>query len=203
MEAGSRGMACSAQGARMQPNWFVGLKVPVGPWHEARVTSPPEGYRRFVGEDLHLTVAFLGPVDEAAALAAWALHGAWREGAIPASFGALVAMGNPRRHSALSALLDRGWDEACALIEALRAPMLEAAGSRPDDRLPKPHVTFARPRQRATREERQAGIEWAAGIALQDVECVFEELCLYTWSHDRQRSLFRVAASARLADAAG
>jgi 2'-5' RNA ligase len=193
-------MACSGEEDVMLPNWFVGLKIPAGDWHGERVMDPPEGFRRFTGDDLHLTVAFLGAVGEDAAYAAWTQRRGWRKGALLVELGEVVPMGNPGRYSALSLILGKGRGEVTALMDFHRAGMFAAAGARPDTRPPLPHVTVARPRQRASREERRRGIAWADSQDCRGVELTIAEIALYTWSEDRTRSLFRVVASGLVSD---
>ena len=183
----------------MKPNWFVGLRVPSEAGVTAKVQAPPEGVRLFAEADLHMTVAFLGAAGEAAAQRAWGRRSLARASAISASLGAVVPMGPPRRFSALAAELQAGRDAAGRLIEALRAPMLEAAGARPDDRPPRPHVTVARLRRRAAPGERRDALAWASALDLEGLRVELTELVLYTWAEDRTRTLFRAEARERLA----
>ena len=182
----------------MKPNWFVGLRVPLAAGVARAVTEPPAGVRRFAAEDLHLTVAFLGAVGEEAALRAWAAGGRATGPAIAATLAGVVRMGSARRFSALAAELGEGHREACDLIDALRTPMLEAAGSRPDTRPPRPHVTVARLRRRASPAERRGAVAWASGLALPSGSIELAELALFTWAEDRDEVLFRVVESQRL-----
>ncbi len=107
-------------------------------------------------------------------------------------------MGPPRRFSALAAELEDGRQATCALIEGLRAPMLEAAGTAPDTRPPRPHLTLARVRRRAPAPERRAAIAWASGLVLPAALLRFEELVLYAWAEDRELALFRGVAFEKL-----
>ena len=107
-------------------------------------------------------------------------------------------MGSPRRFSALAAELGEGHREACDFIDALRAPMLAAAGSRPDTRPPRPHVTVARLRRRASPGERRGAVAWASGLTLPSSSIELAELALFTWAEDRHEVLFRVVESQRL-----
>ncbi len=182
----------------MKPNWFVGLRVPPAAGVAGAVTDPPAGVRRFAAEDLHLTVAFLGTVGEEAAMRAWAARGPATGPAIGATLAGVVPMGSPRRFSALAAELGEGQREACDLIDALRAPMLEAAGSRPDTRPPRPHVTVARLRRRASPAERREAVAWASGLDLPGGSIELAELALFTWAEDRREVLFRVVESQHL-----
>lgn len=170
-------------------NWFVGVSVP-GDWMDARVPDPPPGLRRFHPDDLHLTVAFLGACGEDRARAAWAAL-EWPAGAIEATLGAVVPMGNPRRYSALSALLVEGRAEVEGAIGATREALCAAAGTAVDTRPPKAHLTLARPGRRTTDEQRREGLRWAASLRLEDVRVHLGSLALYTWSDDRAERLFR------------
>jgi len=179
-----------------RPNWFVGLPVPAGRWFSERVRDPPPGTRLFAPADLHLTVAFLGPVGDAAARRAWAevpaLLSGVPGGPIDATLDGVVPMGHPLHPSALSALLYQGNDAVVALITALRGRLLGLAGARPDRRAPKPHLTVARPGRRASDAERSRAVTWARGLQLSGVPVHLDRIALYTWADDRRRGLFRV-----------
>ncbi len=88
----------------MRPNWFVALQVPPLDWFDRLVPPPPEGCRHFHRDDLHLTLAFLGAVDEDAARAGFAAL-RWPLGPQQVTLGRVVPMGSKHRFSALSALL--------------------------------------------------------------------------------------------------
>ena len=176
----------------MRPNWFLALPVPAHPWYAERVPDPPAGLRRFVAEDLHLTVAFLGACGEEAARRAWARVGEWQQAPAPIVLGPVAPMGRPQRYSALSILSARGGAPLEAEIERLREPWLVAAGARPEHRPPRAHVTIARPGRRASDVERAAGLAWAAQLDLSGVELRLDSLALYSWAEDRRERLFRV-----------
>jgi 2'-5' RNA ligase len=177
----------------MKPNWFIGLPVAADRWFD-RVAAPPRSVRSMHRDDLHATVAFLGPVDEAAA------HRAFDALAIDlapldVTLGAVVAMGDPHRYSALSALLDRGRVEVERASGACRERAWSAAGSALDRRPPKAHVTIARPDRRASARERSAGLQWASALVIDPVEIHVDRVALYTWSEtraDRSAPSFRV-----------
>jgi RNA 2',3'-cyclic 3'-phosphodiesterase len=98
----------------------------------------------------------------------------------------------------LSALLDRGRAEVTACIAALRDVLLEAATGRHDTRAPKPHVSIARPRSRATDAQRDAALTWAAALDLRHVVKRLDRVALYTWHEARYERLFEVVAERRL-----
>lgn len=183
-------------------NWFIGLPVPAGPWFHA--LQPPEGVRQFGPSDLHVTVAFLGAVQEAQALAAFAYAPDFPLPASEVQLGPVECLGSKRRPSAFSALLLTGRAEVEAALSSVREQMWEAAQARRDTRPPLAHVTFARPSRRAARDDYQRALRWAKGLQLGAPSVRLERIALYTWSEDRQTSLFRVvrelplrAASAR------
>lgn len=173
-----------------RPNWFVGVPVP-GSEIVARAPTPPRGIRTFHRDDLHLTVAFLGACGEERARAAFAAL-SWPLPALDVTFGGVVPMGNPRRYSALSALLESGRAEVEASMGASRAAACEAAGVALDERPPKAHVTIARPGRSASDADRRDALRWARGIDLRGVVARLERVALYTWSEDRLERLFRV-----------
>ena len=178
-------------------SWFVGLPV-AGAWMEGRVPAPPEGIRRFHPEDLHLTVAFLGSCGEARAMRAWDAL-VWPLGAIDVSLGAVVAMGSPRRYSALSALLVEGREEVEDAMGRARGAVCAAAEVPADERSPRAHVTLARPSRRANDAIRGDGLRWAAALDLTDVRVRLDGMALYTWAEPRIPRLFRVVAHRALA----
>ncbi|HET7538864.1 MAG TPA: 2'-5' RNA ligase family protein [Polyangiaceae bacterium] len=185
-----------------RPNFF--LAFPLDGKFVLELPPLPSNFRRFHPEDVHLTLAFLGACGAAAAERAFAAleQGLDQEPRSPIdiSLGEVVAMGGSRRtYSALSALLTRGRSEASACIAALRDPLTQAASGRTEMRAPKPHVSLARPRHRASAADRDAGLAWAAGLELQGLPARLDRIALYTWSDARQERLFRIVAERRLA----
>jgi len=175
----------------VRPNHFIGFAVDAGTWFDARVPAPPPGIRRFSPADLHVTIAFLGPVQHLDAERAWASMPALG-GPSEVSLDAVVPLGNPRRYSALSALLDEGRADLARRIREVRSPLLEVAG-RPQDRRPvKPHVTVARPTRRATDTQREQALAWARRLDLRGVRLRLDTVAWFTWSEDRRGRLFRV-----------
>ena len=74
------------------------------------------------------------------------------------------ALGNPRKPSALSALVGEGQEPLSEMIAEARAPLLAAADAPPDDRPPLPHMTIARIQRRAKGAERREALRWAEGL---------------------------------------
>jgi 2'-5' RNA ligase len=180
----------------MSPNWFVAL--PLHGNGPLTFDAPPEGIRRFETEDLHLTIAFLGPCGEAAAWNGWDVVrrflGESHQPPIPYALGDVVPMGSPSRYSALSALLRDGHPECVHLINALRNAICAASGAAGDARPPLPHVTLARPSRRASDEERRAGLLWSRRLRLHGGQGTFDRIALYTWPENRNQRLFRIVA---------
>ncbi len=177
-------------------NWFIGLPVsPVG-WFVERIGAPPEAVRVFHPDDLHLTVAFLGSCGDEAANAAFELVRAAPASASHATLDSIVPMGNPRRPSALSAVLRAGLADITDYLMAHRDRLRAAAGAPVEQRPPRPHCTVARPTRRASPRQRRAAIHWASEIDVADVPVDIGPVSLYTWADDRRVRLFRVVRSA-------
>ena len=181
----------------IRPNWFLGLH---GTWEGGELPTPPAGFRIFAASDWHLTVAFFGPVTETAAgrgMSALCL------GALPVSplrvtLGPVVPLGRgtgPEAYSALSALVDEGRDEVEGLIADVRDACCKAAGARTDTRPAKAHMTLLRPERRAGASERIVGLEWAKGLGNLGWRGSLDSVSLYTWSQDRNETLFTIAKS--------
>jgi 2'-5' RNA ligase len=183
----------------MRPNWFIALPVPAEPWFRERVAAqPPPSVRLFHPDDLHLTIAFLGSVEESAARRAWELASLWRQGAVSVSFGEVVGMGPPAEFSALSALLESGRAEVEEGMRACRDPMIAAASARPELHPIKAHVTLGRPRRDARQSGRNAALAWALRLPLRDLTVELSEIALYTWPEDRRERQFRTVERLRL-----
>lgn len=177
-------------------NWFVALRVPAADWLARVVSDAPADLRLFHAEDLHMTVAFLGHVDEAAARGAWARRSVHQR--FEVTLGTLAALGPRRRPSAISALLSRGAERAAAIIGLERDGMLAAAGRPPERRAPLAHVTVARPARKASAAARTRALSWASAKPAIDATLTIDSLALYTWSDDRVARLFRVVEVAAL-----
>jgi 2'-5' RNA ligase len=178
-------------------NWFIALPVDPGTWFE-RVSDPPRGVRLFHPEDLHITVAFLGPVGEERARRAFAWVTRWPTPPLLVQLGAVVPMGRKTRPSALSAVLEQGAESAAAGILAVRDAMADAAEVPRETRPALPHVTLARPGRNAEAGQRQLAMSWAASLDLGAPRIYLSELALYTWSESRAARLFRTVERHRL-----
>jgi 2'-5' RNA ligase len=184
-----------------RPNWF--LAFPVDGAFVLELPPLPAQFRRFHPDDVHLTLAFLGGCAEPAALAALALLDERLERApiasMAISLGEVVPMGGSRRaYTALSALLVEGKAAVTECLAAHRDALLEAATGRRDARAPKPHISLARPKTRATEAQREAALRWASELDLRGQAARLDRIALYTWAENRQERLFRVVAERRL-----
>ncbi len=182
----------------MMANWFIGLPVGAERWFSRLVADAPDGVRVFHPDDLHATVAFLGGCAPERAQRAWATADRLGSSSFGVALGGLKALGNPRRPSALSVVIDQGQRQAAALIESLRAPMIEAAGARPDPRPPLPHITVARLGRKATARQRRDALSWVESTPPVGAELTIDRLCLYTWADDRSIRQFRKVEEHRL-----
>lgn len=182
----------------MPANWFVAWPVDA-PAIAERLRGAPEGVRVLAPGDLHVTLAFLGAVDEARALAALDAIEPATLAAVAATFGAVGVMGHPKRGTALSAVVRQGREALEAAIEARRARALEAAGAPPDERPPLAHLTVARIGRRARAPERRAAIRWTEHIDLSGIDATLDRVALYTWSEDRRAAQYRIARAHALA----
>ncbi len=178
----------------MRPNWFIAFPIDGHFVHE--LGEAPPAHRRFHPSDVHMTLAFLGAVSEAAANSAWDVLGEQLvQAPLPPfeiSLGPLVPMGGAKAYSALSALLERGNPAAVEAIARLRDTLADAAGARRDTRPPKPHVTVLRPARRASDAERHAALDWCATRDLHHVTAVIDQIALYTWNTPRIDGYFRI-----------
>lgn len=154
--------------------------------------APPR-VRVFEGSDLHVTLGFLGSVQESDARKAWgriADFGSFRR--VVGTFSTVQALGHPRKPSALAALVDEGRDALSEMIAEGRGPLLIEAGAPEDSRPPLPHMTLARIQRRANAAERQEALRWAREIDLRGVSYSAPSVALYTWADDRQERLFQI-----------
>lgn len=173
------------------PNWFVAIPVNAEGWYDQAVTMPPEGFRRFHPDDLHMTIAFLGGIEEELARAGWDAL-AWNLPPTRVTLGPVIPMGNPRQYSALSVELLEGRRVVEEAIAASRDAVCDAAGAQRERRAAKAHVTIARPARRATDAQRDAGLRWAKRLQLGGTSVLLDSVALYTWSEERRERQFRV-----------
>ncbi len=169
----------------MRPNWFVGWPVAATDWLEGVVADAPAFLRRVPPSDLHVTIAFLGGVEEADATRAWNAIAGETHPPLSVRLAGLEPMGNPRRPTALSVLLAEGNEEAARYMGSWGARLLDAAGKPPSRRPPKPHLTVLRPPRRAVDADRKAMVTWARAHRPIGTRLTLSEVALYTWSDRR------------------
>lgn len=173
-------------------NWFVALPVSASELPQGLLDGLPAGLRRFDPRDLHVTVAFLGPVTEAAAAAAWQAAAEIDEGPFAVELGPPAALGRPRRPSAYGLDLGAGADAVADFIARWRDPLLAAAGRDPERRPVRPHVTLGRPPRRGGEAIRERAGRWLETCEPPPATLHLDRLALYTASEDRRERLFRI-----------
>ena len=165
------------------PNWFIALPVPAGDWLAPLQRSAPPGLLRPTSpQDLHLTVAFLGPVTPDAAQAAWAHVVAQPFEPFTVSLGGLQVLGR----DAVTAALAEGRDAVQAFMARIRDPALAAAGRPPEGRPPLAHVTVGR-----ARAARARAVRWCAGVEPLAVRLELTRIALYTWASASRATPYR------------
>ncbi len=168
-------------------NWFLGFPVSAGLWFDA-LSPPPDGTRLLAPADLHVTLAFLGPVEASRARTAFESIPRDAICAFEIGLGPIVPMGHPKRFSALAARVEILSTDASALLETLaglRDRLLDTTGLRRDRRAMMPHVTLARVGRRASREERDRALGWAASEKLVSTRLPLDRIALYTTHRSR------------------
>jgi len=181
-----------------RPNWFIALPVRAADLPPGLVGEMPPGLRRMHPDDLHITVAFLGPVRPRAARAAWALATTIDEGPFRVESGALAAFGRPERPSAYGLDLGPGGAAVGAMIERWRNALLRAAAAREETRPVRPHITLGRPPRRGGTTIRARAHEWLATAAPAASALHLDRIALYTWPEDRRERLFRIVEQCTL-----
>ena len=155
--------------------------------------APPPRVRLFATSDLHVTLGFLGAVQESDARKAWDRIGDFASfRGVKGSFSGVEPLGHPRKPSALAAMVDEGRDALSEMIAQARDPLLRAAGAPEDNRPPLPHMTLARIQRRASAAERREALRWAQALDLRGVVFTAAAVALYTWANDRQERLFQI-----------
>lgn len=172
-----------------RPNWFIALPVRAAELPAGLLGSLPAGIRRFHPEDLHVTVAFLGPVTAATARTAWAAGDWSRQPPLATHTGPRAGFGHPRRPSAYGLEIGDGDDPVAGFLRRWREPLLAAAGRPPETRPVRPHLTLGRPPRRHGDTIRARARDWVAAeqppVALQ-----LDRIALYTRAPERGERLF-------------
>ena len=174
----------------MKANWFIALQPSEGINLKTIIQTIPSGLRAFAPEDLHITLAFLGPCTPDEALAAWIMACRTAPFVQQLTPKALQPMGNPKRPSAAALTFDES-DNLIRWMNDHQTRLLQKANRPPAKHPPLPHLTVARPKRRASESTRNSMIRWCheTKINMPDVVCL--HMALYTWSHNRRERLFR------------
>jgi 2'-5' RNA ligase len=178
----------------MKANWFLALPVPTDTWFDTLIYDLPETCRAFHPTDLHLTLAFLGPMLPQKQGQIEALMANITAQTITASFDHFLPLPSEKRLSAMTLSLAQGRQQVADLMRQHRTPLLEAAGARPDHRDPLPHATFARPIRKYGAQGRQAALHWMAEKQVPETSFKLEKIALYTWSEQRPTLQFKIVA---------
>jgi 2'-5' RNA ligase len=158
-----------------------------------RLQPAPRRVRVFATSDLHVTLGFLGSVQESDARKAWDRVGDFPSfRSVTGSFSGIEPLGHPRKPSALSAMVDTGREPLSEMIAEARETLLTAAGAPEDTRPPLPHMTLARIQRRAKASERREALRWASAIDLSEVTFTAPSVALYTRAEDRRERLFQI-----------
>lgn len=169
------------------PNWFIALTVDPGEWYGPFLRTIPRHIRAFNAADLHVTVAFLRDCGEAKARLAWAAVEPYFREPLTFELGAVEALGNRWRPSALGICSRTVDNPVTQFIDRVRDLATFKAGVEPETRPPKPHITVIRPPKRGSLEEIREILDWAAAAPAVEHTLRFERLALYTRSVERGR----------------
>lgn len=202
------------QSAEERGNWFLALPLPpAAGWQQAALPLPA-GLQALHPEDLHLTLAFLGPCGPERAAAAWQALAGLRSPALTITAGPWRAFGSQRRPSAYGVSVEQGNAALTALMQRW-APLARLAAAPASSTAPPasgctgpagsaaavaspsgrrtpqpptlPHITLARPQRRSPTAE--AGEDrlpaWLASAPRPAGPARLQELALYRWSSSR------------------
>jgi len=184
----------------MRPNWFVGIPVAAGAQLHAEIPAPIQAdIRLFHPDDLHMTLAFLGPMAADKLGPVQDILSRIEFKAFDIELSRLVALPKPRRFSAISWELGQGREQAAALIGSWRAALIEAAQARPDLRPPRPHITVARPKRKATPMVRDEILKWLVSVPAPKEKLRIDRVALYTWADDRRQRQFKIVSERKMA----
>ena len=118
-------------------NYFVAARVQAPPGLDAALGGAPRSVRRFHPDDLHVTVAFLGPMEPTRAPEVVRAVADLAGEPTPFRFARLVALPSRRKQSALSFELEGPGQRALVeLIANHRERLVSLARGRQDDRPP-------------------------------------------------------------------
>jgi len=184
----------------MRPNWFVAFPIPAAEWLAEIRADAPKGLRWFHPIDIHLTLAFLGPMNPVCQRAVTELMEQVKYDPISVRFKALMVLPSARNFSAISLSISTGNDAIAQLIEQWRGAFYRIAEARSDTRPPLPHITIARPRRDLSFAQRQEIIAWSQTVQMPTNDIWIDTLALYTWADNRAGRQFKIMYEKRLGD---
>ena len=175
-------------------NYFAAFpaSLPEDSLEELRLNAPPR-LRWFHPEDLHLTIAFLGPENSSRIPALLDILDDIPPPPQTITLGPLMALPTRRRPTACSFALAKGNTTVTSLMQEWRPYLLKLAGRPPDEREPLPHLTVARPPRRGGNTKEL--LEWLGGVKPPTAPVALAPPVLYGWSSNRPRRQFRIIAS--------
>ncbi len=180
------------------PSWFIGLKVSESDDLLAVTAGAPPGISKTHPADLHLTVAFLGAVDEAAAGRAFAIASARVPAVINATAGSPLLLGPQACPWAICASIADGAEAVTDLASALADNCRLAAGLQSEERDLLPHCTLAAIDRGVGDELRAELLEWGAGLQTTGHSIVLDTLGLYRTADPEASTRYRCVESVRL-----
>jgi 2'-5' RNA ligase len=132
------------------PRIFTGLEVPDRATRElSMLRGGLPGARWIDPENYHLTLRFIGDVDEVTAREIASLLGRVRRGPFELRFDALSSFGGRRPRAVIAALAQT---PALMELQAEHERLVQRVGLEPEGRKYTPHVTLARLRDVSSRE---------------------------------------------------
>ena len=176
-------------------NWFIAFPVPL---EQLVLPVAPRCVRTFSPSDRHLTIAFLGAVEHMQAEQAWLVARGLNWHGVNLSLGEMRALGARRRPGALSAEVNRGREDLESML-AQRGAIFAALGVEPPKQTPLAHITLARVKRKASREEYADARSWMHSLTVAGTRGAVDRMALYTWSEDRQETLFQIVHEAPIA----
>ena len=176
-------------------NWFAAFPVSAEGWYPGVCRQIPESVRLFAPEDLHLTVAFFGRLEERAIVDVKKSLQEISFSSFTITLGKLIPLPSSRRFSALSFQVDQGCRELETFMGDTSPVLYRAAGQTEDSRKPLAHVTIGRPGRKSSRDERAAVLKSVAAIDTVTTRLHLNTLALYGWDRERKIRQFQIEAS--------
>lgn len=178
---------------RRSRNWFIAFPVIAGSDIVAKsVDGRPPAILPVAADDLHITVAFLGPVSRRKAYSAWRKLADFSPGSVDITFNQLKPFGPYSKPTAYGLSLAHGRESIHNLISSVRKKVLSSAGKKPHAGRIVPHVTVARPCRRLSRDDFSAISSWRNDYEVPAINIVIDEIALYTRSDKPDAGRFTI-----------